>query len=585
MAVSVGIAAESVKVAVLDQSRETIATYFVGTVNNSFEAALHVAHDLGIYAEQVTSEELEAGILLSSDFDILVLPDNVPCDGAIGNVLEWLKQGKYLVMFDSAFTFGLYAGLLFEELAGKLAAEYEERYWDYDSSDSTVIQKATSITEGFAVGEEYSAEAGDARLFIEMLPESAVVLGVDVQDPEKATIVLFRGEGTALFIGPDANIEYFPQLLGNAMLYVRDEEEVIEEISLAIASKGYNWEARTTSVSGLPEEDQKRLCGVKTEDTYGSASSTSMDSPLSVVWATAGAGGSLPSSVDWRNYQGSDWTTPIRNQGLCGSCVAHAALAVFESLLEIADNAPNKNPNRSENSLFFCGCGKCCDSGWYLSKAAEFLRDTGVPDESCWPYKPYDVSCRGYCSDCAQRSLKINSFHRLTSIEEMKRSLVENGPLLGRMDVYRDFFYYWGGIYRHAWGERRGAHAVAIVGFDDTEGCWIVKNSWGRWWGKQGWARIGYGEVGIEKYSYELKVAFLPILWKRLFVLPAGENLLPLKEKLVRALRQANREHFLDFNETLEAIQEVMALPDSVPMGGLEEDLLPALKIAADRLS
>ena len=33
---------------------------------------------------------------------------------------------------------------------------------------------------------------------------------------------------------------------------------------------------------------------------------------------------------------------------------------------------------------------------------------------------------------------------------------------------------------------------MAIVGYDDDAGCWIVKNSWGTDWGEDGWIRISY---------------------------------------------------------------------------------------------
>ncbi len=43
-------------------------------------------------------------------------------------------------------------------------------------------------------------------------------------------------------------------------------------------------------------------------------------------------------------------------------------------------------------------------------------------------------------------------------------------------------------------------HAVVLVGWDDSDGCWIIKNSWGQGWGENGYARVKYGD--LEKYNY-----------------------------------------------------------------------------------
>jgi hypothetical protein len=48
------------------------------------------------------------------------------------------------------------------------------------------------------------------------------------------------------------------------------------------------------------------------------------------------------------------------------------------------------------------------------------------------------------------------------------------------------------GVYRHKTGDRVGGHLVALVGYDDRQQCWIVKNSWGDQWGDNGWFKMGY---------------------------------------------------------------------------------------------
>lgn len=42
---------------------------------------------------------------------------------------------------------------------------------------------------------------------------------------------------------------------------------------------------------------------------------------------------------------------------------------------------------------------------------------------------------------------------------------------------------------------------MLVVGYDDTQSCWIVKNSWGAGWGMNGYVYIGYGECNIDSYA------------------------------------------------------------------------------------
>ena len=84
----------------------------------------------------------------------------------------------------------------------------------------------------------------------------------------------------------------------------------------------------------------------------------------------------------------------------------------------------------------------------------------------------------------------------------MKQSLADDGPFEALMVVYQDFYSYRSGVYRHVWGSSVGVHAVAIVGYDDSLGYWIAKNSWGTGWGEAGWFRIAYGDSSIDNYAY-----------------------------------------------------------------------------------
>jgi C1A family cysteine protease len=208
-----------------------------------------------------------------------------------------------------------------------------------------------------------------------------------------------------------------------------------------------------------------------------------------------------PSRIDWRDFEGKDWTTPVRHQGGCGSCVAFGTVGAIESRVEIALGDPELNPDLSEAHLFFCGSSATCQSGWWPSAALDFARDTGIVDESCYPYSAQTQAC-SVCSDWQTRITRIREWIGLTDPPAMKQTLADQGPFEVVVVVYSDFYSYTGGVYRHTTGQRVGAHAVTLVGYDDEEGYWIAKNSWGETWGENGWFRIAYGECGIDNYAY-----------------------------------------------------------------------------------
>jgi hypothetical protein len=81
-------------------------------------------------------------------------------------------------------------------------------------------------------------------------------------------------------------------------------------------------------------------------------------------------------------------------------------------------------------------------------------------------------------------------------VQDLKNALYTYGPVLATFYVYNDFFSYRSGVYTYTTGSYAGAHAVLIVGYDDTQQAFIVKNSWGTGWGESGYFLIAYSEVG-----------------------------------------------------------------------------------------
>ncbi|MEI6613286.1 MAG: C1 family peptidase [Chrysiogenales bacterium] len=276
---------------------------------------------------------------------------------------------------------------------------------------------------------------------------------------------------------------FFCALSGIYFLPAQEQKENAEVLSVqnAIAGENLSWQAAETSMSRLSDPERRMRLGGRLADV----------APR--IPAQKPAPTSLPAVLDWRNHNGN-WVTSIKDQGSCGSCWAFATTAVLESMVKISKNL-SENIDLSEQMLLSCsGAGNCIDGG-YDSMAAEYIKDTGIPRESCYPYTANDAPCNP-CSGWMLQVVKIKSWgwvnNSITGIE----IALQNGPVTTFMTVYSDFYYYSGGIYKVTAGAtEEGGHLVTIIGYDHPNGYWICKNSWGTDWGEEGFFRIQMGQA------------------------------------------------------------------------------------------
>ena len=247
----------------------------------------------------------------------------------------------------------------------------------------------------------------------------------------------------------------------------------------------------------------------------------SNDAPISIVTTeetqyTSEESLVLPSSFSWRDINGVDFTTPIRNQNPYPSCETFALVAAVETMVQYKVGFPF-NCDLSEAHLFFYS-GGIIHWGSYPENDTDFLKTYGVPDEACWPYPHtlYQYPLNTTSPDWMNRTVKITNWSYLPDDPiAIKTALITNGPVPSYFLVYDDFLYFKKGIYRHKWGNVRGPHYMAIVGYNDDPGYWIVKNSWGTKFQEDGWVNIKYGECGIGKKSFYLTGVYgvLPLIY------------------------------------------------------------------------
>jgi hypothetical protein len=200
---------------------------------------------------------------------------------------------------------------------------------------------------------------------------------------------------------------------------------------------------------------------------------------------------------------------PIQDQGDCGSCTGFGTTGGWEPFIGV---------KLSEKDLFFCGGGSCedgADMDQILNQAC-----TGVCTEKCDPYDAStydgnDSSCgSGRCINYIVGQRRLSSAPSVTDVIQMK-ALLNTGPLVTTMECHQSFLNYVSGVYHNLGASDPivGGHCVAIVGYDDLQGAWLLRNSWSTDWGQgctvdgqptPGYCWIAYGDSQIDTEMYQL---------------------------------------------------------------------------------
>jgi C1A family cysteine protease len=256
----------------------------------------------------------------------------------------------------------------------------------------------------------------------------------------------------------------------------------------------------------------KNMPGKTSGRCYKDIEDCSIDCMNGVEEAPIQANG-LPTSFDWRNYKKQNWLTAVKNQGTCGGCWAFAGAATVESQYNIEQKMANLDINLSEQDIISCSGEGSCQYGGPDAGALDAFK-TGIVDEQCFPYiaagwkmGDREPQCNK-CVDAASRQWRIGEygFIEAGSMDNIKKALSEKGPLLTSMFI--------GGKVDGQWVKvdfskpvltcsRVGNstnHTVVVVGYDDKEQAWIVRNSWGANWPNMnsgGYFKVAYGSCAI----------------------------------------------------------------------------------------
>ncbi|NWH45892.1 CATC peptidase, partial [Fregata magnificens] len=160
----------------------------------------------------------------------------------------------------------------------------------------------------------------------------------------------------------------------------------------------------------------------------------------------------LPESWDWRNINGVNYVSPVRNQGSCGSCYAFSSMAMLEARIRILTNNTQK-PIFSPQQVVSCSqYSQGCDGGFPYLIAGKYIQDFGVVEEDCFPYTARDSPCifkRSCYHYYTSEYHYVGGFYGGCNEALMKLELVLRGPMAVAFEVYSDFMLYKEGIYHH----------------------------------------------------------------------------------------------------------------------------------------
>jgi len=136
-------------------------------------------------------------------------------------------------------------------------------------------------------------------------------------------------------------------------------------------------------------------------------------------------------------------------------------------------------------------------------------------EESCAPYQAQDgLACDPVCKTCwgfNETCVAVNA--TMWTVTEhgsvigeaaMKAEIYARGPIACMLDATDELRAYKGGIFEQTTVDIIPNHIISVVGWgvENEVEYWIVRNSWGTYWGEKGYFRIVTGSafknLGIE---------------------------------------------------------------------------------------
>lgn len=206
--------------------------------------------------------------------------------------------------------------------------------------------------------------------------------------------------------------------------------------------------------------------------------------------------------------------SPIVDQGKLGSCTGNAIASGLREFLLIKSTGVNPlNVDRLSRLFIYYEERKLentidQDAGAQIADGMKVLLSMGVALESD---DPYDINTftTAPTDTAIQNALnyRVTSTEKLSTTKQVKLALASGLPVVIGMEVFESFESHaianTGKMPMPKKGEQNlGGHCVTIVGYDDLQKVFIVRNSWGEGWGDKGYFYMPYAYATKHTWDY-----------------------------------------------------------------------------------
>jgi len=254
----------------------------------------------------------------------------------------------------------------------------------------------------------------------------------------------------------------------------------------------------------------------------------------------------LPASFDIRNLNGQNMAVADWNQHIpdyCGSCWIHGTLSALNDRIKLMRRGQFPDVRLGRQSVVNCvpdpsgeGPPPGCNGG-QPDMIHSYMLKNRIPDDTCMPYQAKNMGCTAdnMCRNCYHHpngtafcwavdfiGYGVSSYGSVSGEKAMMKEIFARGPIVCSFATDGPFMYNYSenalrheGVYvtRQKKTEADIDHDMEVAGWGETPSglkYWVVRNSWGTYWGDAGWLKL---ERGVNSLMSESDCAWAIPTW------------------------------------------------------------------------